>query len=78
MVCGEIYLCLQFEVSEFPTFFQITMSDCTQCPAGPHSPLNKINSIQTFSKNFIFLSSSCLNKINSVQAFSKNFISLSY
>ena len=21
MLCGEIYLCLQFEVSEFPTFF---------------------------------------------------------
>ena len=33
-----IYVC-RLKFQSFQLFFQITMSDCTQCPAGSHSPL---------------------------------------
>ena len=40
MVCGEIYLCLQFEVSEFPTF--IKNYNVRLYPVSSRAPLSPI------------------------------------
>ena len=48
MLCGEIYLGVQFEVSEFPIFFQITMSAVHGVQPGATLPyINNIGASST-------------------------------